>query len=148
MGLMTTIEDMGGAVAAIERGFQKAEIERTAYDVAREIDAGERVVVGVNKFVSEGEEPYELLPVDPAIESEQVARIERLRSRRDTAEFTRRISDLKAIAEGTGTCCTRCARRCARRPPSARSVTRFATYGAFTGRRTPTRRGPHLGLPN
>jgi methylmalonyl-CoA mutase, N-terminal domain len=102
MGLMTTIEDMGGAVAAIERGFQKAEIERAAYDVAREIDAGERVVVGVNKFVSEGEEPYELLPVDPAIESEQVARIERLRSRRDTAEFTRRISDLKATAEGTG----------------------------------------------
>jgi len=102
MGLMTTIEDMGGAVAAIERGFQKAEIERAAYDVAREIDAGERVVVGVNKFVSEGEEPYELLPVDPAIESEQVARIERLRSRRDAAEFTRRISDLKATAEGTG----------------------------------------------
>jgi methylmalonyl-CoA mutase N-terminal domain/subunit len=102
MGLMTTIEDMGGAVAAIERGFQKAEIERAAYDVAREIDAGERVVVGVNKFVSDGEEPYELLPVDPAIESEQVARIERLRSRRDAAEFTRRISDLKATAEGTG----------------------------------------------
>ena len=102
MGLMTTIEDMGGAVAAIERGFQKAEIERAAYDVAREIDAGERVVVGVNKFVSDGEEPYELLPVDPAIESEQVARIERLRSRRDAAEFTRRISDLKATAEGSG----------------------------------------------
>ena len=102
MGLMTTIEDMGGAVAAIERGFQKAEIERAAYDVAREIDAGERVVVGVNKFVSDGEEPYELLPVDPAIESEQADRIERLRSRRDAAEFTRRISDLKATAEGTG----------------------------------------------
>ena len=102
MGLMTTIEDMGGAVAAIERGFQKAEIERAAYDVAREIDAGERVVVGVNKFVSDGEEPYELLPVDPAIESEQVARIERLRSRRDAAEFTRRISDLKVTAEGSG----------------------------------------------
>ena len=102
MGLMTTIEDMGGAVAAIERGFQKAEIERAAYDVAREIDAGERVVVGVNKFVSGGEEPYELLPVDPAIESEQVARIERLRSRRDAAEFTRRISDLKVTAEGSG----------------------------------------------
>ena len=102
MGLMTTIEDMGGAVAAIERGFQKAEIERAAYDVAREIDAGERVIVGVNKFVSDGEEPYELLPVDPAIESEQVARIERLRSRRDAAEFARRISDLRATAEGTG----------------------------------------------
>ncbi len=57
LGLMTTVEDMGGAVAAIERGFQQGEIGRAAYDVAREIDAGERAVVGVNKFVSDGEEP-------------------------------------------------------------------------------------------
>src|SRR5580704_6120293 len=48
--LMARVEDLGGAVAAIERGFQKAEIERSAYQVTREIDAGERVVVGVNKF--------------------------------------------------------------------------------------------------
>src|SRR6266851_7390794 len=48
--LMTAIGEMGGAVAAIEQGFQKAEIERSAYQVTREIDAGERVVVGVNKF--------------------------------------------------------------------------------------------------
>jgi methylmalonyl-CoA mutase N-terminal domain/subunit len=102
MSLMATIEDMGGAVAAIERGFQKAEIERTAYDVAREIDTGDRVVVGVNKFVSDGEEPYEPLSVDPAIEKEQAGRLEGLRSRRDAAEFTRRISALKTAAEGTG----------------------------------------------
>jgi methylmalonyl-CoA mutase N-terminal domain/subunit len=102
MSLMTTIEDIGGAVAAIERGFQKAEIERTAYDVARQIDTGDRVVVGVNKFVSDGEEPYEPLSVDPAIEKEQAGRLERLRSRRDATEFTRRISALKTTAEGTG----------------------------------------------
>ena len=100
--LMTTIEDMGGAVEAIERGFQKAEIERAAYDVARQIDAGDRVVVGVNKFVSDGEEPYEPLSVDPAIEAEQADRLDQIRSRRNAAEFTRRISDLKATAEGTG----------------------------------------------
>jgi methylmalonyl-CoA mutase, N-terminal domain len=100
--LMTTIEDMGGAVEAIERGFQKAEIERAAYDVARQIDAGDRVVVGVNKFVSDGEEPYEPLSVDPAIEAEQAERLDQIRSRRNAAEFTRRISDLKATAEGTG----------------------------------------------
>ena len=74
--LMTTIEDMGGAVEAIERGFQKAEIERAAYDVARQIDAGDRVVVGVNKFVSDGEEPYEPPSVDPALEAEQIHRLE------------------------------------------------------------------------
>jgi methylmalonyl-CoA mutase N-terminal domain/subunit len=100
--LMTTIEDMGGAVAAIERGFQKAEIERAAYDVTREIDSGERVVVGVNKFVSDDEEPYELLPVNPALEAEQAARLADIRSRRDAAEFSRRISELKETAEGTG----------------------------------------------
>jgi len=100
--LMTTIEDMGGAVAAIERGFQKAQIERAAYDVTREIDSGERVVVGVNKFVSDDEEPYELLPVNPALEAEQAARLADIRSRRDAAEFSRRISELKETAEGTG----------------------------------------------
>jgi methylmalonyl-CoA mutase N-terminal domain/subunit len=100
--LMTTIEDMGGAVAAIERGFQKAEIERAAYDVTREIDSGERVVVGVNKFVSDSDEPYEQLAVNPAIEAEQAARLAEVRSRRDAAEFSRRISEVKETAEGTG----------------------------------------------
>src|SRR5437762_3113640 len=50
--LITRVEELGGAVAAIERGFQKAEIERSAYQIARQIDDGERVVVGVNKFTS------------------------------------------------------------------------------------------------
>jgi methylmalonyl-CoA mutase N-terminal domain/subunit len=100
--LMTTIEDMGGAVAAIERGFQKAEIERAAYDVTREIDSGERVVVGVNKFVSDSDEPYEQLAVNPAIEAEQAARLAEVRSRRDAADFSRRISEVKETAEGTG----------------------------------------------
>jgi methylmalonyl-CoA mutase N-terminal domain/subunit len=100
--LMTQIEDLGGAVAAIERGFQKSEIERAAYDVARQVDGGERVIVGVNKFTSGGEEPYEALRVDPSIEEEQGRRLAVARSRRDGAAFTKRISDLKAAAEGTG----------------------------------------------
>ena len=65
------MDELGGAVAAIEQGFQKAEIERSAYQVARQIDAGERVVVGVNKFTVPSEEPYEPLRVDPAIEQDQ-----------------------------------------------------------------------------
>jgi methylmalonyl-CoA mutase N-terminal domain/subunit len=100
--LMTRIEDLGGAVAAIERGFQKSEIERAAYDVARQIDGGERVIVGVNKFTSDGEEPYEALRVDPSIEEEQGRRLAVARSRRDGTAFSKRISDLKAAAEGTG----------------------------------------------
>ena len=55
--LMQLVEDAGGAVAAIERGLQKAEIERSAYDVARSIDDGERVIVGVNRFTARRGEP-------------------------------------------------------------------------------------------
>jgi methylmalonyl-CoA mutase, N-terminal domain len=100
--LMDRIEDMGGAVAAIERGFQKAEIEGAAYRVAREIDEGERVVVGVNRFTADGAEPYEPLRVDPNIEAEQVGRLTRLREQRDAAAFSRAIASLKSAAAGTG----------------------------------------------
>ncbi|MGH3254191.1 MAG: acyl-CoA mutase large subunit family protein [Streptosporangiaceae bacterium] len=99
--LMDRIEDMGGAVAAIERGFQKSEIEGAAYHVAREIDEGERVVVGVNKFTAGSEEPYQPLRVDPSIEAEQVGRLAKLRERRDAAAFARAIASLKSAAAGT-----------------------------------------------
>jgi methylmalonyl-CoA mutase N-terminal domain/subunit len=80
--LMDRVADLGGAVAAIENGFQKSEIERSAYRIANEIDAGERVVVGVNRFTTESDEPYEPLRVDPAIEAEQRARLATLRAER------------------------------------------------------------------
>jgi methylmalonyl-CoA mutase N-terminal domain/subunit len=99
--LMGRIEDMGGAAAAIERGFQKTEIEGAAYQVAREIDGGERVIVGVNRFTADGEEPYQPLRVDPSIEAEQAERLARLRGQRDSAAFARAISELKSAAEGT-----------------------------------------------
>jgi methylmalonyl-CoA mutase, N-terminal domain len=100
--LMAKVAELGGAVAAIEQGFQKAEIERSAYRIAREIDAGERVVVGVNAYVSADEEPYEPLRVDPAIEQEQAGRLAELRDRRDSAEVRRRLREVQRAAEGTG----------------------------------------------
>ncbi|MGO9077631.1 MAG: methylmalonyl-CoA mutase [Streptosporangiaceae bacterium] len=99
--LMAKVEDLGGAVAAIERGFQKAEIERSAYRVACEIDSGDRVVVGVNKFVTSGEEPYEPLRVDPAIEQAQADRLEQLRASRDGAQVRHRLDEVKSAAEGS-----------------------------------------------
>jgi methylmalonyl-CoA mutase N-terminal domain/subunit len=99
--LMNRIEDMGGAAAAIERGFQKQEIEGTAYQVACEIDGGERVIVGVNKFVSASEEPYQPLRFDPALEAEQSARLAAVRDRRDAAAVGRTLSAVKKAAEGT-----------------------------------------------
>jgi methylmalonyl-CoA mutase N-terminal domain/subunit len=100
--LMARVEEMGGAVEAIERGFQKNEIERSAYQVAQQIDAGERVVVGVNKYVTAGEEPYQPLAFDPALEEEQARRLAEVRARRDADSFARGISGLKKAAEGTG----------------------------------------------
>ncbi|GAA3027358.1 methylmalonyl-CoA mutase family protein [Kitasatospora albolonga] len=100
--LMGRIEDMGGAVAAIERGFQKGEIERTAYRVQQETDAGERTVVGVNRFQLDAEEPYQPLRVDPAIEAEQAARLAKLRAERDGLAVQRGLTALRKAAEGTG----------------------------------------------
>src|SRR6266851_271328 len=86
---------------AISLPSQKAEIERSAYQVTREIDAGERVVVGVNKFTTDGEEPYQLLRADAAIEHDQARRLAVLRGSRDQGEFERRIDELKKAAAGS-----------------------------------------------
>jgi methylmalonyl-CoA mutase N-terminal domain/subunit len=99
--LIARVEELGGAVAAIERGFQKAEIERSAYQIARQIDDGERVVVGVNEFISPGDEPYQPLRVDPSIEHDQAERLARLRAARDAGQWQRRIGDLKKAAAGS-----------------------------------------------
>jgi len=100
--LIDRVEEMGGAAAAIERGFQKAEIEAAAYQVAREIDDGERIVVGVNKFAAAAEEPYQPLRVDPSIEAAQAARLNRLRQERAQEPVARALSALKQTAEGSG----------------------------------------------
>jgi methylmalonyl-CoA mutase N-terminal domain/subunit len=99
--LIGAVEDRGGAVAAIEQGFQKTEIEAAAYRVAQEIDSGERTVVGVNRFVVDGDEPYEPLRVDPQIEAGQCERLAVLRAERDNAAVTRALGDLRRAAAGT-----------------------------------------------
>jgi methylmalonyl-CoA mutase, N-terminal domain len=101
VALMQQVEDMGGAVAAIEKGFQKSEIEQSAYSVALGIDSGERVVVGLNRYRSESEERYEPLRVDPSIEADQRERLRVLRAQRDQAAVDRALADLKAAAAGT-----------------------------------------------
>ncbi|GGT30506.1 acyl-CoA mutase large subunit family protein [Streptomyces chromofuscus] len=98
--LMAKVEEMGGSVAAIEHGFQKGEIERNAYRIAQETDAGERVVVGVNRFTVDEEEPYEPLRVDPAIEARQAERLAALRAERDRPAVDSALSELKKAAEG------------------------------------------------
>ncbi len=107
LDLIGKIEDLGGAVAAIEHGFQKAEIEQTAYETAQQIDSGERVVVGVNRFLNNtangpDDERYEPPAADPAIEAEQVRRLERLRAQRDNAAVRKAIAVMKDTADKGG----------------------------------------------
>jgi methylmalonyl-CoA mutase N-terminal domain/subunit len=99
--LMQAVTDRGGAVSAIEQGFQKAEIERSAYQVARQIDDGERVLVGVNRFTLDEEEHYEPLRVDPDIEAKQSTRLATLRAGRDQAAVDAALKDVQGAARGT-----------------------------------------------
>jgi methylmalonyl-CoA mutase N-terminal domain/subunit len=98
--LMDRVFDHGSAVDAIEAGFQKREIETSAYRVAQEIDSGTRVVVGVNRFALDEEEPYQPLRVDPAIEEAQARRLATLRAERDNPAVIRALSSLRQAAAG------------------------------------------------
>ncbi|MEO8328617.1 MAG: methylmalonyl-CoA mutase family protein [Candidatus Nanopelagicales bacterium] len=102
--LMRHIEEFGGAVGAIERGFQKSEIERSAYEVAKQIDDGTRLVVGVNQFTTDpqedGEAPYVPLQVNPAIEAEQAQRLLKLRAERDQRAVDHHLAELGKAAGG------------------------------------------------
>lgn len=99
--LIAAVDDRGGAVHAIEQGFQKGEIERSAYENAQQIDSGERVVVGQNRFTINEDEHYEPLRVDPAIEAQQAERLETLRRERDNDEVARRLDELRSAAQGS-----------------------------------------------
>ncbi len=99
--LMDRVADLGGAVSAIETGFQKREIEQSAYDVVTSIEDGTRTVVGVNRFARDADERYEPLRVDPSIEANQAKRLADLRAARDAAEVTRCLDALRAAAEGS-----------------------------------------------
>jgi methylmalonyl-CoA mutase, N-terminal domain len=101
VALMARVEEFGGAVEAIEAGFQKQQIEQSAYRIAQEVDSGERVVVGVNRFTVDTDDPYEPLRVDPAIEAAQAERLARLRRQRDSAVVERALSVLRKSAGGT-----------------------------------------------
>ena len=99
---IAAIDAMGGAVAGIEDGYQKREIEQSAYDLALRIDAGEEVVVGVNRYQLEEEVQPQLQRVDERVRDEQVARTEAVRAARDEAAVTAALAEVGRVAAGTG----------------------------------------------
>lgn len=94
------IDSMGGAVAAIENGYVQREIQESAYRYQREIERGERVVVGLNRFRVKEERPANLLRVDPAVRTAQMERLQRLKSERNSGQVARSLSSLKHAAAG------------------------------------------------
>ncbi len=94
------IDEMGGAVAAIESGFQMDEIEQAAYEYTKSIDDHERVIVGVNKFTMDDEAEPKLVPVDPELEGNQIGRLTRYKANRDTAAVSAALAKLESTAAG------------------------------------------------
>jgi methylmalonyl-CoA mutase N-terminal domain/subunit len=113
------IDRLGGAVAAIEQGFVQKEIGSAAYRYQQEIEAGSRVVVGLNKFQVKEDKLQDLLKVDPAVGDRQVARLQELKSTRDNAAVKQALAELKKAAEGDANLM----------PPILKAVKALATLG-------------------
>jgi methylmalonyl-CoA mutase, N-terminal domain len=93
------IEELGGVIPAIEQNFQQREIAEASFRYQSEVERGERVVVGVNRYEVEEEQPIEILRIDPALEQKQIERVQAVRARRDSAEAESAIARLKEDAE-------------------------------------------------
>ncbi|MDZ4669297.1 MAG: methylmalonyl-CoA mutase family protein [Phototrophicales bacterium] len=95
------IDELGGALNAIDAGFINSEIENAAYDYQRAVEHGEQVVVGVNQFTVEHEEKPDMLRVDPAIEEAQKQKLAQLRAERDNDKVNELRHRLDSVARGT-----------------------------------------------
>lgn len=95
------IDEIGGAPAAIEKGYIQREIQESAYHYQREIEKEQRVVVGVNRFQVEEEKPTNLLRVDPAVRISQIEKVKKLKLERDNEEVKKRLARLKRATEGS-----------------------------------------------
>jgi methylmalonyl-CoA mutase N-terminal domain/subunit len=98
---LTEIDELGGAIAAIDTGYQQRQIQDAAYRVQREIERGERVVVGVNRFTDDEAVTPPLQRIDPALEAEQIVRIRQLREERDEAAWSAALERLGNVAESS-----------------------------------------------
>jgi len=113
------IDRMGGAVAAIEKGFIQKEIGASAYRFQREIEKGERIIVGLNRFQTHEDKLTGLLKVDPEVGAKQVARLAELKSSRDNTVVQKTLAELKTAAQGTDNLM----------PPILKAVKALATLG-------------------
>jgi methylmalonyl-CoA mutase N-terminal domain/subunit len=97
-GYFRKIDELGGMVEAVKRNYPQREIAEAAFALQREIDSGERIVVGVNRFVAAEDEHIPTLRVDPALEQKQIGRLESARAKRDGAAVERALAGLREDA--------------------------------------------------
>jgi methylmalonyl-CoA mutase N-terminal domain/subunit len=101
MEYLEKIEGMGGAVAAIEAGWIQDEIHEAAFRIQQEVESGERVIVGVNRYVDETEEPVELLQLDEEAVRRQIERVGDLRRSRDQGAVERTLKEVEETARSS-----------------------------------------------
>jgi methylmalonyl-CoA mutase N-terminal domain/subunit len=103
VAILDKVDAAGGAVAAAESGLVRRMIEEEAYQAARRVDTGEAVVVGVNRFLAEGEAEAPVVDrLDPEVERRQVARLSAARRRRDGIAVEAALDEVRRVAAGTG----------------------------------------------
>jgi len=98
---ISKIDAMGGMLRAIETGYVQQEVQKSAYEYQQAVDTGEQVVVGVNRFQADEERPIPTMQVDPEIERTQVARLNALRARRDSAKVEAALTEVERLARST-----------------------------------------------
>ncbi len=98
MGYIAQIDEMGGALAAIESGFQTARIQTSAYEFQREIESGKRIIVGVNRFQLESETEIPVFRINSAIEKSRIESVSKLRRKRDTTRWRGALDAIEATA--------------------------------------------------
>jgi len=118
-----TIDEMGGVVAAIEQGYIQREIERSAYRLGQSIESGERVVVGVNRFVSDAEPRLKLLRIDEQVAARQIEKLAHVRAGRDNAGVARALAAVAETARGGDNLM----------PPVLDAVRAYASIGEICG---------------
>jgi methylmalonyl-CoA mutase, N-terminal domain len=99
--LIERVDELGGAVAAVEQGFVQREIEEAAFRYSEQVEAGERVIVGVNRYEEEEPEPIELHRIDPEAERRQLERTARVRAERDAGAAEAALARVREAAPGT-----------------------------------------------
>jgi len=98
--LIHQIDAMGGSVSAIEEGFMQNEIAKSAYDYQRQIENGEKIIVGVNKFTIQQEQSVPAFKIDDSIRQIQIDKINSLKSRRDNTAVVACLSKIEEAAKG------------------------------------------------